>query len=591
MRIVLLMIVFVLLIPIAYGLSYEDKPSISAYIVNTNHLKRGEQTIYVTIYNSAERKKVDYFDEKEAMFFSEREEMLFTAYNVELELIGNDFIEVKTPKQNISALPPLQPIDVPFVIEVKESAKAGKYSLKLKAKFDVIDCLSYLEFYSPQLVPVQKVVQGGNETVTYEYKSLTESYKIRYKKVEEEIELPVYVDEKGVKLEIVNVTTENAVGKGKAKITILVKNVGEKTGRNCYLVLETPTGFKASAVGISTTPSKPLMPSAMPSMPLMPSMPTIPTQPTQTTPSSKPSYYIGDFKPNEIAKAVFYLKVDVKDEGNYTFKLKAVYLDEYGKTKESDSVPFGIHIAKAPEFDIKSVKSTVFVNTKGTVTVEFVPSTDLKDVSVYLTAKSPLSVLSSEYYLGDLKAGEVYKAIFKVKASDEAKPITYPADLVFKYKSLNEYFESDPIRIGIKVNPKIEFEVHHSQIPRIPAGSERIVEFVITNRGNFTVRDAVARLTIVDPFSSTDDTAYIGTLKPGESKVVKFKLSVDADATPKLYGLNLEVKYRDPEGEWAISEPVKAVIEVTKPTIPYHAIAILVIVLVVIAYVYRRYKK
>ena len=67
-----------------------------------------------------------------------------------------------------------------------------------------------------------------------------------------------------MKLEIVKVTTENAIGKGKAKITILVKNIGEKTGRNCYLVLETPTGFEVSTISVSTLPSKPSMPSAMP---------------------------------------------------------------------------------------------------------------------------------------------------------------------------------------------------------------------------------------------------------------------------------------------------------------------------------------
>ena len=74
-------------------------------------------------------------------------------------------------------------------------------------------------------------------------------------------------------------------------------------------------------------------------------------------------------------------------------------------------------------------------------------------------------------------------------------------------------------------------------------------------------------------------------------RIVKFKVSVDKDATPKRYGLNLEVKYKDPEGEWAISEPTKAVIEVLPPQPPYTVIAVAVIVaLLSVIYLRRRRK-
>jgi hypothetical protein len=88
-------------------------------------------------------------------------------------------------------------------------------------------------------------------------------------------------------------------------------------------------------------------------------------------------------------------------------------------------------------------------------------------------------------------------------------------------------------------------------------------------------------LSIIDPFTSADDTAYIGTLAPGQSAVVKFQIKAESDATPKVYGLNLEVKYKDPEGEWVISEPVKATIEVVQPQIPKTALAILLIIVLV----------
>ena len=581
----------ILLTNAASALTYEDKPNVTVYIVGLNHLTRGDyKTINVVVYNPAEMKKVDYFDEEESMFFSGREDMIFTAYNVELKLEGNEYIEVKTPEQKIPALPPFKPVNLQFIVKVKDDAKAGKYELKLKVKFDRIKDLAYIDTFPPQMVPVQKVISGTNETITEEYQILTETYKIRYEEESFEIPLTVYIEEKSLRLEIVNVSTENMIGKGKGKITIVVKNVGEKVGKNAYLVLETPSGFTASALSVSqaSMPAAPtqisMQPSAMPS-----AMPTMPSAMRSTMPSaqiSQPAYYIGDLKSGETAKATFYIRINVKDKGNYTFKVKAVYLNEFGQIEESSSVPFGVYVAKAPDFEVKSVKSRVFVNSKGTVKVTLIPTADLKDVSVYLTANPPLSVLSTEYYLGDVKTGKEYTAVFKVQASDEAKPVKYPAEIKLKYRSMDEYFYTDPKSVEIKVNPKMKFEVYGT--PKIEAGKEGIVEWTIKNVGNFTIREATARLTITDPFSSSDDTAYIGVLKPGQTTVIKFKLSVDADATPKKYGLNLEVKYKDLEGEWAISEPTKAVIEVVPPKPPYGAIALVVVIAIVAAAYYLR---
>jgi len=538
-----LVILIVLMIQTVSALNYEEKPNVTAYIVGSNHLKKGENILNVVIYNPAKIVKVDYYDEEEAAFFSEREEMLFTAYNVEVELLGNEFIDVKTEKQMIPALPPLKPVNLQFFVKVREDAKAGKYDLRLRVKFDRIEDLVSLETFQPKWIPVQK----SNETYTYEYRMLTGYYKLRYKEVDFEISNPIYVEE-DFKLEVLDVETENMFF-GKGKITVEVKNVGEEIGRNCYLVLEVPYGFK---------------------------------------PSSK--CYVGDLKPNETVKANFYVGINTRDEGNYTFKIKAVYSDEYGRIRESYPVPFGVYISSSPSFDVIDVVSGVFVNSKGTVVVKVKPNRDLDDVSFYLTSKPPLSILSEEFHLGDVKAGEIYELIFKVGASDEAKPVTYPAEMSMRYRSMDEYFYTDPVAIGIKVNPKTKFEVYGT--PKIAAGSEEIVAFTIKNVGNFTIREATARLTITDPFSSSDDTAYIGTLKPGESTEIKFKLSVDADATPKKYGLNLEVKYKDLEDEWAISEPTKAVIEVVPPKPPYGVTALVAIIAIVaVAYYLRRRKK
>ena len=353
MRRAIVLILLLVIVSKASALSYEEKPNVTAFISGSNHLTRGDyKTIYVTIYNPAERKKVDYFDEEEATFFSKNEDMIFTAYNVKIELLGNDYIHVKTSPQFIPALPPMNPVTLPFVVKVSEDAKAGKYELVIKVEFDRIDHLLYLDTYAPGLVPTQKTIFGANETTTYEYEILPERYKIQYDHESMEIKLPIYVEEKEVKLEIVNVSAENMVGKGKGKLVVEVKNVGEKTGKNAYIVLETPSGFKASALSLSQPSAPSMMPSATSSaIPPAMSMPSavpamaMPPQPS-AIPPSQPAYYVGELKPGETAKAIFYVRTDVKDEGNYTFKVKAIYLNEYGNIVESDPVPFGVHVKK-----------------------------------------------------------------------------------------------------------------------------------------------------------------------------------------------------------------------------------------------------
>lgn len=77
------------------------------------------------------------------------------------------------------------------------------------------------------------------------------------------------------------------------------------------------------------------------------------------------------------------------------------------------------------------------------------------------------------------------------------------------------------------------------------------------NSGEEPAKDATVRLSASDPFSTTDDQAFLGTLKPGESAVAAFDLAVDKAATPKPYALDSEILYEDTEGHNQISDSVK----------------------------------
>lgn len=601
----ILLLILIALTGVATALDYEDKPHVVVSFYGSNYFQRGdEKTLILSIYNNAKNEKIEYDQSNpyEAMFFSGRENMLFTAYNINLKLEGNNYIEVKTPEQKIPALQPMQPVTLNFVIKISNEARAGEYELNLKVEFYRIDGLEGMT-PSTMTVPYQITnetkngVVTGNGSIVYVYKRINQYYELRYVQEVENIPIKIYVEEKPVTLEVVGVKTENLIGKGKGKVIVEVKNVGGKIAKNAYLVLEAPSGIEAQGIDLTANAAQAtVMPVKYGDMSTYGGMsaPTIPRMPgmaagiskTPSLSSTKASYYIGDLKPGEVAEATFYLKLNIKEGGSYPLHIKAVYLDEYGVLTETDSTAFGINVSDAPKVIVKSVESKIYVNAKGELRVSMIFDSDLEDVSVRISADSPLSVLSSEYYIGKVEAGREYEAVFKLKASSEAEPVTYPAQLTIVFKSLDEYVELDPVRIGVKVNPKMEFEV--MGCPSIPAGEERILTFIIKNVGKFEIRDATARITIVDPFSSSDDSAFIGDLKPGETANASFKISVDDDATPKLYALNLEVKYRDPEGELAISEPVKAVIEVTPAKPPYILYGIVIVISVAAAIVYLK---
>ncbi len=591
MRTAIFLLLLLALIPVQ-ALDYERKPDVEvlslSYVdiqkgittpINSNYIGKGDKILVITVYNPAVREKVKYINQTEASFFSPREDMLFTAYNVEFELIGNDAVKVKTGKITLPALLPMtQQVPLYFLIEVIGN---NETELKLNVKYERIDGLRKLVPYPPL-----KVLTGEQNTTnltgvvsittTYRYDIFLNEYELDYTTETKEIPIKLYVEEKDVLLEVEDVKTDPLIAGGKGYIELKIKNTGKKTARNAYATIELPKSQQQSSA------AAPSLPTSM--LPFM--MPSSISAPTST---SQPAYFIGDLKPGEEARARFYVTVEVPKGGFYPAKVKLVYLDDYGNLKESDPVSFGISVLSKPEISVKAVDSRVYVNSKGDVAIRMVSNLDLRSASARISVSSPLSALSSECYIGDVRAGEEFTAFFRLQASSEARAGKYPADLYIRFKAGDDFAETDAVKIGVEVLPEIEFEV--LGIPEIRAGEEKIITFAVRNAGNAGVKDASARLVIVSPFTSSDDTAYIGSLEPGEIANASFKISVDRDATPKLYALNLEVKYRNENGEWAISKPAKAVIKVKPYEVNYALYAVIAVLIIAAAVYYLRRRK
>jgi hypothetical protein len=167
-------------------------------------------------------------------------------------------------------------------------------------------------------------------------------------------------------------------------------------------------------------------------------------------------------------------------------------------------------------------------------------------------------------YIGDFAVDQVVSSRFKVSISSDAEEQTYPLDILVNYEnSEGEQVISDVETIGLSVGKKIDFTIT-STPDIISPGQKKTITVTYANTGGATAYNVQARISAVDPFTSNDDTAFLGNLAPGETGVAIFEISLDKSATIKDYALDSEVRYRDALDNSLISDPMKVQITVEK---------------------------
>ena len=155
---------------------------------------------------------------------------------------------------------------------------------------------------------------------------------------------------------------------------------------------------------------------------------------------------------------------------------------------------------------------------------------------------------------------------------------------------------SQNITLPIFIKPKADFNIINVT-GDLKAGKEGLLYVTYKNMGELPVKDATVRISVSDPFSTTDDQAFIGSMGPGESSTAKFKLKVDGTATSKMYGINSEIKYEDIDGHEQITDNIKISIEtlpagsVSENVMKYAGIIILIALAIILVFGILKYKK
>jgi len=165
--------------------------------------------------------------------------------------------------------------------------------------------------------------------------------------------------------------------------------------------------------------------------------------------------------------------------------------------------------------------------------------------------------------LGTLEPGESSTVQFKLEISDQAVAQEYPLTVRVVHDDVfDNAVQSDPSTVGVDVGPESSIGVLNTA--QTSAGATETVTYEIENVGNETLSDAVVRINTNSPFETDDDTTYIGTLRPGETTTVTYKISVDGAAPAKTYSLDMSVKYDNALNDTVVTDVQEAPVQVAE---------------------------
>lgn len=324
--------------------------------------------------------------------------------------------------------------------------------------------------------------------------------------------------------------------------------------------------------------------------------------------------FLSDIAGGASATATFDVKIaDSAEPGTYMLPLEVTYTyladaEEYGSDvlrynyqKRTRTLPLEVRVTPDLQVEVLDVRSeSLNVGTEGYVymTLKNVGH-DTANKAVAMVTRSgasPLIPTDGNAYVGTFEPGETVDVKFKVSVADTAEPQSYPLDVAVTYEDYEgKTVTSRSATIGLPVGGKIAFEVV-SPVSTLYLGQKSILEVVYRNSGAATVYNAQARISAVDPFTSSDDTAFLGDLAPGETATARFEVNVDGEGTEKEYGIDSEIRYRDDLDNSKISDTMKVRVALERRqgtifTNPVFLVAVLAVIIGAGYYIFVYRKK
>jgi len=272
---------------------------------------------------------------------------------------------------------------------------------------------------------------------------------------------------------------------------------------------------------------------------------------------------IGDIKSQEMASVAIETKITSNaTAGEYRLPLTIRYTYLASSDQEAadvlqsnyqqmtKTIPITIKIKPQIKIEVlDAVPENLNIGSEGylNLTIKNIGSEDGKKASVKIrrNGASPIIPTDSSVFIGDFPHNSTVTCRYKVAVSGDAEKQSYPVDVLVMYENRDgDVVSSATDTIGIPVGGKISFTIVSGTV-QVVQGSQSVIQVVYQNRGDTIAYHAQARLSAVEPFKSSDDTSYLGDIKPGENATAHYQVMVDDAAVVRDYSLNTEVRYRD----------------------------------------------
>jgi hypothetical protein len=244
--------------------------------------------------------------------------------------------------------------------------------------------------------------------------------------------------------------------------------------------------------------------------------------------------------------------------------------DQY--TPVTVTIPLTIKIKPVVQIDVLNADAPdLVVGMEGYVnlTIKNIGYEDGKQATVTIKRHGDSAVIPTDdnVYIGDFKRDGVVTCLYKVAISSDAQQQSYPIDVDVTYTNAEGDTVTSAIdTVGVPVENKLSFVVL-SPPAVVTQGSTSVITVIYQNTGSVTAHQAQARLSAVDPLSSSDTNAYLGDIPPGGNVTAQYAITAASGAAPGTYALDTEVRYRDALDNSQISDTFKApVTVVTQPT-------------------------
>jgi hypothetical protein len=236
-------------------------------------------------------------------------------------------------------------------------------------------------------------------------------------------------------------------------------------------------------------------------------------------------------------------------------------------------------VERDSRFAVEASSSDVYAGDTGQLSVELTNTgtETARDAALRLTSGSPSvffgpqtnPMQSTTVFVSELAPGESTTAIVKVGAIPETTPGSHPVEARVVYENDNGVTtKSDPLPTNVSVGAERRFTVENVETERLRVGEDDVVVTgEIVNHGPAPASNAMVNLAARSsagspgasdgaspaaarsPIRVTNAESGVGTLEPGESEPVRFKLAVSEDAEPGSQTLQFVVDYENSDGD------------------------------------------